>query len=69
MKLTEKQKKCKYCHNYFGNQKPVFIEQDAFGFTYFYVNKIEKPDGSIVKRQPNYCEQCGRSLNEEADND
>lgn len=67
MGLTEKQKKCKYCHNYFGNQKPLFIEQDAFGFTYFYVNKIEKPDGSIVKRQSNYCEQCGRPLNGDED--
>lgn len=51
-----------YCHNYFGNQKPLFIEQDAFGLTYFYVDKIEKPNGSIVKRHPNYREQCGRPL-------
>lgn len=69
MKLTKKQKGCMYCHNYFGNQKPLFIEQDAFGLTYFYVDKIEKPNGSIVKRHPNYCEQCGRPLNEEKNND
>lgn len=66
MTLTEKQKKCPYCHNCFGRQKPVFIEQDAFGFTYFYVNKIELPNGQVKKRTPNFCEQCGRPLNEGA---
>lgn len=33
MTLTKEQQNCPYCHNYFGRQEPVFIEQDAFGFT------------------------------------
>lgn len=69
MKLTEKQKNCPYCHKS-KNQLSLFTEtnfnEKGMDRTVFYVDRITDENGKILARRcSNYCEMCGRPLNEE----
>lgn len=74
MKLTEKQKNCKYCHVkgadrhismiYDDPKKMIGLQPQKDGFHIFAAVGWDK-SLTVTSNPINYCPQCGRPLNEE----